>query len=54
MTGIEERTGMLERIGIDAAVRALRPDVAVLAISAEGLSNGPSDALTQDLSLIHI
>jgi DNA/RNA-binding domain of Phe-tRNA-synthetase-like protein len=39
---------MLERIVIDDAVRELRPDVAVLAVTAEGLANGPSDALTQD------
>jgi DNA/RNA-binding domain of Phe-tRNA-synthetase-like protein len=39
---------MLERIVIDEAVRELRPDVAVLAITAEGLVNGPGDALTQE------
>ncbi|XVQ10940.1 B3/B4 domain-containing protein [Spirillospora sp. CA-255316] len=39
---------MLERIVIDEAVRELRPDAAVLAITAEGLANGPGDALTAD------
>ncbi|MFC5745002.1 B3/4 domain-containing protein [Actinomadura rugatobispora] len=39
---------MLERIVIDGAVRELRPDVAVLAVTAEGLANGPGDALTAD------
>jgi DNA/RNA-binding domain of Phe-tRNA-synthetase-like protein len=39
---------MLERIAIDEAVRELRPDVAVLAMTAEGLVNGPSDALSQE------
>jgi DNA/RNA-binding domain of Phe-tRNA-synthetase-like protein len=33
---------MLELIHIDDAVRALRPDFAVLLMSAEGLANGPS------------
>ena len=39
---------MLERIVIDEAVRELRPDAAVLAITAQGLVNGPSDARTAD------
>ncbi|WP_242883053.1 B3/B4 domain-containing protein [Actinomadura litoris] len=34
---------MLERITVDEAVRALRPDFAVLVMTAEGLANGPSD-----------
>jgi DNA/RNA-binding domain of Phe-tRNA-synthetase-like protein len=33
---------MLERIIVDDAVRALRPDFAVLLMTAEGLVNGPS------------
>jgi DNA/RNA-binding domain of Phe-tRNA-synthetase-like protein len=33
---------MLERIFVDDTVRALRPDFAVLLITAEGLVNGPS------------
>jgi DNA/RNA-binding domain of Phe-tRNA-synthetase-like protein len=33
---------MLERIIVDHTVRALRPDFAVLLMSAEGLTNGPS------------
>ena len=39
---------MLERIVIDEAVRELRPDVAVLAMTAEGLDNGPSDDRTRE------
>jgi DNA/RNA-binding domain of Phe-tRNA-synthetase-like protein len=39
---------MLELIAVDAAVRELRPDAAVLAITAEGLVNGPSDDLTRE------
>lgn len=35
---------MLDTITVDDAVRALRPDFAVLLMSAEGLVNGPSDA----------
>ncbi|GGU95618.1 B3/4 domain-containing protein [Actinomadura sp. LOL_016] len=35
---------MLERIVVDQAVRELRPDFAVLAMTAEGLANGPGDA----------
>lgn len=34
---------MLEQIVIDEAVYALRPDFAVLLMTAEGLANGPSD-----------
>ncbi|MES9536777.1 MULTISPECIES: phenylalanine--tRNA ligase beta subunit-related protein [unclassified Actinomadura] len=34
---------MLERIVVDEAVRELRPDFAVLVMTAEGLGNGPSD-----------
>ncbi|MFD0899378.1 B3/B4 domain-containing protein [Actinomadura sediminis] len=34
---------MLERIVVDEAVRELRPDFAVLAMTAEGLTNGPGD-----------
>ena len=34
---------MLEKIVVDGAVRALRPDFAVLLLTAEGLVNGPSD-----------
>ncbi|MFI0354321.1 B3/4 domain-containing protein [Actinomadura sp. 9N407] len=45
MTGTEStwRRTMLERIVIDEAVRELRPDAVVLAMTAEGLVNGPSD-----------
>lgn len=39
---------MLERITVDAAVRELRPDFAVLAMTAEGLANGPGDAASAD------
>src|SRR4051812_13105140 len=39
---------MLERIFVDATVRALRPDFAVLLITVEGLVNGPS---TDDLGV---
>jgi DNA/RNA-binding domain of Phe-tRNA-synthetase-like protein len=35
---------MLERIFVDDTVRALRPDFAVLLITAEGIVNGPSAA----------
>ncbi|TDE18881.1 cytoplasmic protein [Actinomadura sp. 6K520] len=35
---------MLERIVVDEAVRELRPDFAVLVMTAEGLVNGPGDA----------
>lgn len=34
---------MLERIAVDESVRKLRPDFAVLAMTAEGLTNGPGD-----------
>ncbi|MFG1998289.1 B3/4 domain-containing protein [Spirillospora sp. NPDC048911] len=34
---------MLDQIIVDQAVRDLRPDFAVLVITAEGLTNGPSD-----------
>ncbi|MFB4316373.1 B3/4 domain-containing protein [Actinomadura sp. 21ATH] len=37
---------MLERIVIEQAVRDLRPDVAVLAMTAEGLVNGPGGEVT--------
>jgi DNA/RNA-binding domain of Phe-tRNA-synthetase-like protein len=36
-------TVMLEQIAVDAAVWELRPDFAVLVLTAEGLANGPSD-----------
>ncbi|REE97215.1 B3/B4 domain-containing protein [Thermomonospora umbrina] len=39
---------MLAAIWVDEAVRTLRPDFAVLAITAEGLVNGPSDTLSND------
>ncbi|MDL4773416.1 MULTISPECIES: B3/B4 domain-containing protein [Thermomonosporaceae] len=35
---------MLDRIVVDEAVRELRPDFAVLVMTATGLSNGPGDA----------
>jgi DNA/RNA-binding domain of Phe-tRNA-synthetase-like protein len=41
---------MLEQIAIDDAVRALRPDFAVLLMTAEGLTNGPSDGGTGDVT----
>ncbi|MGP4022966.1 B3/B4 domain-containing protein [Actinomadura sp. 3N407] len=34
---------MLERVVVDEAVRELRPDFAVLVMTAEGLANGPGD-----------
>ncbi|MFI0410331.1 B3/4 domain-containing protein [Actinomadura sp. 3N508] len=34
---------MLDRVVVDDAVRELRPDFAVLVLTAEGLANGPSD-----------
>jgi DNA/RNA-binding domain of Phe-tRNA-synthetase-like protein len=37
---------MLERIIVHGSVRELRPDFAVLAMTAEGLGNGPSDDLS--------
>lgn len=39
---------MLDRIVVDRAVRELRPDFAVLAMTAEGLANGPGDAASAD------
>ncbi|WP_026412361.1 B3/B4 domain-containing protein [Actinomadura oligospora] len=38
---------MLDQIVVDATVRELRPDFAVLLMSAEGLVNGPSDATSE-------
>ena len=38
---------MLDRVVVDEAVRALRPDFAVLVVVAEGLPNGPSDQLSE-------
>ncbi|MDL4816658.1 B3/B4 domain-containing protein [Actinomadura opuntiae] len=38
---------MLEQITVDEAVRELRPDFAVLVLTAEGLLNGPSDAASE-------
>ncbi|TDC75215.1 phenylalanine--tRNA ligase beta subunit-related protein [Actinomadura sp. 7K507] len=38
---------MLERVVVDEAVRELRPDFAVLVMTAEGLANGPSDQKSQ-------
>src|SRR4051812_19479234 len=35
---------MLQQIAVDTAVRHLRPDFAVLAMTAEGLANGLPDA----------
>lgn len=35
---------MLERVRVDEAVREVRPDFAVLVMTAEGLVNGPGDA----------
>jgi DNA/RNA-binding domain of Phe-tRNA-synthetase-like protein len=37
----------LERVTVDAAVHALRPDFAVLAVAASGLVNGPGDARSE-------
>src|SRR3954469_12763838 len=39
---------MLEQIVIDEAIRALRPDFAVLLMTAEGLANGPSNGRVGD------
>ncbi|WP_433178692.1 B3/B4 domain-containing protein [Actinoallomurus sp. CA-150999] len=39
---------MLEQIVIDDAIRTLRPDFAVLLMTAEGLANGPSDGRAVD------
>ncbi|WP_232384133.1 B3/B4 domain-containing protein [Actinomadura violacea] len=44
---VEGSKGMLERITVDEAVRELRPDFAVLVMTAEGLANGPSDAASE-------
>lgn len=41
---------MLDQIAIDEAVQALRPDFAVLLMTAEGLANGPSDGGTGDVT----
>lgn len=38
---------MLERVVVDEAVRELRPDFAVLVMSAEGLVNGPGDQVSE-------
>ncbi|WP_067821168.1 B3/B4 domain-containing protein [Actinomadura kijaniata] len=39
---------MLDQITVTGAVRELRPDFAVLVITAEGLPNGPSDTRSTD------
>lgn len=39
----------LERLSVDPAVRALRPDFAVLALAVTGLENGPGDAASDAL-----
>ncbi|MFB4304985.1 B3/4 domain-containing protein [Actinomadura sp. GTD37] len=38
---------MLERVAVDEAVRELRPDFAVLVMTAEGLVNGPGDQVSE-------
>ncbi|MFA1546404.1 B3/4 domain-containing protein [Actinomadura chokoriensis] len=38
---------MLERVAVDEAVRELRPDFAVLVMTAEGLANGPGDEASE-------
>ncbi|NKZ03071.1 B3/B4 domain-containing protein [Actinomadura latina] len=38
---------MLERVGVDEAVLELRPDFAVLVMTAEGLANGASDQVSE-------
>ncbi|TDD34466.1 cytoplasmic protein [Actinomadura sp. KC06] len=38
---------MLDRVVVDEAVRELRPDFAVLVLTAEGLANGPSDHMSE-------
>ncbi|MFC4908831.1 B3/4 domain-containing protein [Actinomadura gamaensis] len=43
----EGSAAMLDEITVDTAVRELRPDFAVLLMSAEGLVNGPSDAASE-------
>jgi DNA/RNA-binding domain of Phe-tRNA-synthetase-like protein len=45
---IREDEPMLEQIVIHDAIRALRPDFAVLLMTAEGLTNGPSDGHAAD------
>jgi len=40
---------LLDRLTVDAAVRALRPDFAVLALVVTGLENGPGDAVSDAL-----
>lgn len=39
---------MLERVGVDEAVLELRPDFAVLVMTAEGLANGLSDRVSEE------
>ncbi|MFI6514474.1 B3/4 domain-containing protein [Spirillospora sp. NPDC050679] len=39
---------MLDQIVVEEPVRALRPDFAVLVMTAEGLANGPSDAASAE------
>jgi DNA/RNA-binding domain of Phe-tRNA-synthetase-like protein len=41
---------MLEQIVVDEAVQTLRPDFAVLLMTAEGLTNGPSDGRSGDVT----
>ncbi|TDB80909.1 cytoplasmic protein [Actinomadura sp. KC216] len=38
---------MLDRVVVDDAVRELRPDFAVLVLTAEGLANGPGDHVSE-------
>jgi DNA/RNA-binding domain of Phe-tRNA-synthetase-like protein len=38
----------LDRLRVDAAIRALRADFAVLAIAVDGLANGPSDRASNE------
>jgi DNA/RNA-binding domain of Phe-tRNA-synthetase-like protein len=44
---------MLERILVDDTVRALRPDFAVLLMTAEGLANGPSAGEVEITGEVH-
>jgi|tagenome__1003787_1003787.scaffolds.fasta_scaffold20944117_2 DNA/RNA-binding domain of Phe-tRNA-synthetase-like protein len=44
---------MLERILVDDTVRALRPDFAVLLMTAEGLVNGPSSGEVEITGEVH-
>jgi DNA/RNA-binding domain of Phe-tRNA-synthetase-like protein len=37
-----------DRVSVDAAIWALRPDFAVLAVGVDGLANGPSDRASND------